>query len=54
MGAGPVGQFAIRSAIMMGAEQVICIDNVPERLSGPAAPSPSTSTRKACSSGSKS
>ncbi len=32
-GAGPVGQFAIRSAIMMGAEQVICIDNVPERLS---------------------
>ena len=32
-GAGPVGQFAIRSAIMMGAEQVVCIDNVPERLS---------------------
>ena len=32
-GAGPVGQFTIRSAIMMGAEQVICIDNVPERLS---------------------
>ena len=32
-GAGPVGQFAVRSALMMGAEQVICIDNVPERLS---------------------
>lgn len=32
-GAGPVGQFAIRSAVMMGAEQVVCIDNVPERLS---------------------
>ncbi|SDR69601.1 Threonine dehydrogenase [Halopseudomonas xinjiangensis] len=32
-GAGPVGQFAIRSAILMGAEHVICIDNVPERLS---------------------
>ncbi|QGZ29311.1 zinc-dependent alcohol dehydrogenase [Stutzerimonas stutzeri] len=32
-GAGPVGQFAVRSAIMMGAAQVICIDNVPERLS---------------------
>ncbi len=32
-GAGPVGQFAIRSAIMMGAERVVCIDNVPERLS---------------------
>ena len=32
-GAGPVGQFAIRSAILLGASQVICIDNVPERLS---------------------
>lgn len=32
-GAGPVGQFAIRSAILMGAEHVIAIDNVPERLS---------------------
>jgi threonine dehydrogenase-like Zn-dependent dehydrogenase len=31
-GAGPVGQFAIRSAVIMGARQVICIDNVPERL----------------------
>ena len=31
-GAGPVGQFAIRSALMLGAEQVIAIDNVPERL----------------------
>ncbi|MFL5139231.1 MAG: alcohol dehydrogenase catalytic domain-containing protein, partial [Microvirga sp.] len=28
-GAGPVGQFAIRSAVMLGAEQVVCIDNVP-------------------------
>jgi threonine dehydrogenase-like Zn-dependent dehydrogenase len=32
-GAGPVGQFAIRSAVLLGAEQVVCIDNVPERLS---------------------
>ena len=32
-GAGPVGQFTIRSAILLGAEQVICIDQVPERLS---------------------
>ncbi|MBL4609607.1 MAG: zinc-dependent alcohol dehydrogenase [Pseudomonadaceae bacterium] len=32
-GAGPVAQFAVRSAILMGAEQVVCIDNVPERLS---------------------
>jgi threonine dehydrogenase-like Zn-dependent dehydrogenase len=31
-GAGPVGQFAIRSAILLGARQVISIDNVPERL----------------------
>ena len=32
-GAGPVGQFAIRSAVLLGAEQVVCIDQVPERLS---------------------
>lgn len=32
-GAGPVGQFAIRSAVLLGARQVVCIDNVPERLS---------------------
>jgi threonine dehydrogenase-like Zn-dependent dehydrogenase len=31
-GCGPVGQFTIRSAIMQGAEQVIAIDRVPERL----------------------
>ena len=31
-GAGPVGQFAVRSALLLGARQVICIDNVPERL----------------------
>jgi threonine dehydrogenase-like Zn-dependent dehydrogenase len=31
-GCGPVGQFAIRSAFMMGAERVIAIDQVPERL----------------------
>ncbi len=30
-GTGPVGQFAIRSAILLGARQVIAIDNVPER-----------------------
>jgi threonine dehydrogenase-like Zn-dependent dehydrogenase len=32
-GCGPVGQFAIRSAILLGAKQVVAIDNVPERLS---------------------
>ncbi|MDQ7978189.1 zinc-dependent alcohol dehydrogenase [Paraburkholderia sp. SARCC-3016] len=31
-GAGPVGQMAIRSAVLLGAKQVIAIDNVPERL----------------------
>jgi threonine dehydrogenase-like Zn-dependent dehydrogenase len=31
-GCGPVGQFAIRSAWMLGAKRVIAIDNVPERL----------------------
>src|SRR5438270_154164 len=32
-GAGPVGQMAIRSAILLGAEKVIVIDRLPERLS---------------------
>jgi len=32
-GAGPVGQFAVRSAILLGAKQVVCIDDLPERLS---------------------
>ena len=32
-GCGPVGQMAIRSAVLLGAKQVIAIDNVPERLS---------------------
>src|SRR5579885_1530205 len=31
-GCGPVGQFAIRSAYLLGAERVIAIDNVLERL----------------------
>jgi threonine dehydrogenase-like Zn-dependent dehydrogenase len=31
-GCGPVGQFCILSAQLMGAKQVIGIDNVPERL----------------------
>jgi threonine dehydrogenase-like Zn-dependent dehydrogenase len=36
-GAGPVGQFCVRSAILMGAKQVVIIDNVPERLTMAAA-----------------
>src|SRR6195256_4824941 len=31
-GCGPVGQFAIRSAFLLGAERVLAIDTVPERL----------------------
>lgn len=31
-GAGPVGQFAVRSALLLGARQVIVIDRVAERL----------------------
>ena len=31
-GCGPVGQFAIRSAFLLGAERVIAIDTIPERL----------------------
>ncbi|TNC13687.1 glutathione-dependent formaldehyde dehydrogenase [Methylobacterium terricola] len=31
-GCGPVGQMTIRSAILLGAEQVVAIDHLPERL----------------------
>lgn len=31
-GCGPVGQFAIKSAYMLGADRVIAIDRIPERL----------------------
>jgi threonine dehydrogenase-like Zn-dependent dehydrogenase len=31
-GCGPVGQFAIKSAFLLGAEKVIAIDRLPERL----------------------
>ena len=36
-GCGPVGQMTIRSAILLGAEQVVAIDRLPERLSMAAA-----------------
>jgi len=36
-GAGPVGQMAVRSAVILGARQVIAIDRLPERLSMAAA-----------------
>lgn len=32
-GCGPVGQMAIRSAVLLGAKQVVAIDCLPERLS---------------------
>src|SRR5207244_9931120 len=31
-GCGPVGQMAIRSCFLLGAERVLAIDTVPERL----------------------
>lgn len=31
-GAGPVGQFCVRSAFLLGAEKVIVVDDVPNRL----------------------
>ena len=36
-GCGPVGQFAIKSAYLLGAERVIAIDRFPERLAMAAA-----------------
>jgi threonine dehydrogenase-like Zn-dependent dehydrogenase len=36
-GCGPVAQFAIRSAILLGARQVVAIDHLPDRLSMAAA-----------------
>ena len=32
-GCGPVGQMAIRSAVLLGAKRVVAIDRLPERLS---------------------
>src|SRR5690606_31869224 len=53
-GCGPVGQMAIRSAILLGAKQVIAIDRVPDRLvmARPAAPRCSTSRKRTRSSAS--
>jgi threonine dehydrogenase-like Zn-dependent dehydrogenase len=31
-GAGPVGQFCVRSALLLGAQRIIVIDRIPERL----------------------
>jgi threonine dehydrogenase-like Zn-dependent dehydrogenase len=36
-GCGPVGQMAIRSAVLLGAQQVVAVDHLPERLSMAAA-----------------
>lgn len=43
-GAGPVGQLAVKSAYMLGAERVIVIDDVPERLKMAQAKSGATDT----------
>ena len=46
-GCGPVGQMAVRSAFLLGAERVIAIDRLPERCAWPkkAAPKPSITRR---------
>lgn len=46
-GCGPVGQFAIASAQMLGAERIIAIDDVPERLEMAAEHSDATLLRPA-------
>ena len=52
-GCGPVGQFAIASALLLGAERVIAIDRFPSgwRWPGtrPARPTSSTTSRTTCS-----
>ena len=52
-GCGPVGQMAIRSAVLLGAKQVVAIDRLPERLSMAEAggATPSTSRPRASSTG---
>ena len=49
-GCGPVGQFAIRSAFLLGAERVITIDRFPDRLrmAREVAPTRSIMKSKAC------
>ena len=47
-GCGPVGQFAIRSAVLLGAKQVIAIDRVPERLAMAEASGISSSSHTGC------
>lgn len=48
-GAGPVGQMAIRSAVLLGAKQVIAIDYIPGAACDARAARPSSiSRKKAC------
>lgn len=53
-GCGPVGQFAILSAFMLGAARVIAIDTVPERLALAAAVATSARFRLSASTGASS
>jgi threonine dehydrogenase-like Zn-dependent dehydrogenase len=48
-GCGPVGQFAIKSALLLGAERVIAIDTVPERLARLSRKPPPTTIRSVLS-----
>jgi threonine dehydrogenase-like Zn-dependent dehydrogenase len=55
-GAGPVGLFAIQSAKVLGAERIIAIETVPERIAmarKAAPPTSSTSRKRTSSSGSR-
>jgi threonine dehydrogenase-like Zn-dependent dehydrogenase len=55
-GTGPVGLFAIQSAKVLGAERIIAIETVPERITmarKAAAPTSSTSRKRMSMSGSK-
>ncbi len=53
-GCGPVGLFAIKSAFLLGAERVIAIDTMPERLAlaQQAGAERSTTPTRNCRSGS--
>ncbi len=50
-GAGPVGQFAVKSAFLLGAAQVVVIDDVATACGWPSRAGPRRSTwpRRTCS-----
>ena len=54
-GTGPVGLFAIQSAKVLGAERIIAIETVPERIASRERrrPTSSTSPKKTSTNGSR-